>query len=581
MTRCLKRHAIPILGIVGMVLAMHWPLVLNLDTHFVGRPFEDAVAVIWEFWWADQAVTERGVQVLYTPDVYYPHGYHVASDAHPIWWLLVFAPLTHGWGALLAYNLALLSTFVTGGVGVYLLVATLTGRRLAGMVAAPVYVFAPIVTVRLGGHLNVLLGMQWLPWLALCAHQALTRDGRAGWMYSVLSGLCYALAATGSWYFVFIGFVPLCSAFLFAAMRPWKTQWLKLAVALMVCAFLVAPFAVLTFKANRAMFGGNLAFALSESDTWSASVDRLLAPNPLNPGWDVLWPHRPPVRGEQDAVSLGYAASLLAVLGAWKSRDAFKRAFVALFFVSLILAMGTTCHWQGQRVALNLSAPWSGVYDGLTGWLTAPVTDAPAIPLPGLLLARSVPFYAMMRGWCRFMIPAMLGLAVLAGYGAALMQSRLGYGRWSMLLVVGVVFAEGIVTPFAEFTSVATARRPVDEWLARQPPGTAIIEYPWPAMNKTALYGQTIHGQPVVNGQAPHTPQYLQPFPQVRRTWPDAAAVQVLRDWDVRYILLTVPDLQGFSGGPLPQMMTWPDVRWVAAFPMAGGWANVHVFEIH
>jgi len=67
-------------------------LVANIGTHFVGRPFDDAIAVMWELSWARDALG-RGDLSLLAEDVYFPYGYHTASDAQPIWWAFLAAPL--------------------------------------------------------------------------------------------------------------------------------------------------------------------------------------------------------------------------------------------------------------------------------------------------------------------------------------------------------------------------------------------------------------------------------------------------------------------------------------------------------
>jgi hypothetical protein len=208
------------------------------------------------------------------------------------------------------------------------------------------------------------------------------------------------------------------------------------------------------------------------------------------------------------------------------------------------------------------------------------VTDESVVPLPGLLLAKYIPFYAMMRGWSRFMIPAMLGLAVLAGYGAAFIQSNFKYKRLLLFAVTCMILAEGVIIPYTDFTAISTIQRPVDYWLAQQPEGTAAIEYPWPYRNKNALYSQTIHGQPIVNGYAPHIPQYLQRVPEVMSTWPNEASVRVLHDWGVRYVLVNVSNTNKFYEEQLAELRALPGLNLLKVFPGAAEHESVHIFQI-
>jgi hypothetical protein len=579
-----KHRVLATLCIIGMVLLLNLQLVVHLPSHFIGRPFDDAISVVWEFWWANEAVQE-GKPVLYTPDVYYPNGYHLGSDAQPIWWMIVCVPLTRVFGPLAAYNIVTLTTLIVAGVGVYLLVEFLTGSRLAGVVASPVYIFAPVMTLRLGGHLNILLAAQWLPYLALFAYRSLANAGRHGWVSSALAGVMYFLASISCWYFAFIGFVPLISVFLLSSLERSKTRRLqRLGVALASWCLLTTPFLILTLQANSAMFGETAGFDLASSDGLSISVDRLLTPNPANAVWREWLSQRLDISGESDYISLGYVPLLLALLGMWKSKATreSKISAVAILSLSIILAMGTTLHWNHQRVLVGSPSSLAKLYSRLTEWLTVSITAEPAIPLPGLLLARFVPFYAMMRAWARFMIVGMLGLAILVGHGAsfALSVSK-RHGRYWMTFAAALILVEAVAMPYSEFTPIQMIQRPVDFWLAEQPKGIAIVEYPWPYRNKNALYSQTIHEQPIVNGYAPHVPLHLQQSPEVMSTWPNEATVATLREWGVEYILVTGADTQEFRE-VWADLQALPDLHWVESFPSVAGEAGVqvHVFEI-
>jgi uncharacterized membrane protein len=66
-------------------------------------------------------------------------------------------------GPTATYNVVQLAAFVIAGFGVYLLIYSLTRRRLTGLIVGCVYIVAPVITMRQGGHLHTLLGMQWLP----------------------------------------------------------------------------------------------------------------------------------------------------------------------------------------------------------------------------------------------------------------------------------------------------------------------------------------------------------------------------------------------------------------------------------
>ncbi|MFN2223265.1 MAG: hypothetical protein ACK2UH_11975, partial [Candidatus Promineifilaceae bacterium] len=77
----IQRHLLA-LGVIALILClMNYQLVLHASTHVVGRPFEDAFDVLWQLSWMDTAVFEKGVNPFFSPDVFYPHGWYLASSA--------------------------------------------------------------------------------------------------------------------------------------------------------------------------------------------------------------------------------------------------------------------------------------------------------------------------------------------------------------------------------------------------------------------------------------------------------------------------------------------------------------------
>jgi hypothetical protein len=497
--------------------------------------------------------------------------------------MLPWAPLTRAFGPVVSYNLALLTTLILSGVGVYLLVESLTGKRLPGVVASAVYLSAPMLTLRLGGHMNILFGAQFLPYMGLLAHRAVSTEGRQAIWYSIGAGCAYMLSATSSWYFVFIAFPVLVCFFAFGSSAHTKLIRLqRFCICLLTWAVLTAPLALLTHSANTAMFGETVGFSLASSDVWSVGPDRLFVPNALSTLLRGLYHRYWRVQSEADLASLGYTAILLSLVGLWKGKGMpGRRASLALTALAVTLSMGLTLHWNQQRVTLALPEALAGPYLGATGWLTSAITPDPVVPMPGLLLARFVPFYAMMRAWARFMIPAMLGVAVWVGYGACALQSIKRIGPYLAVLAAALILAEGAVIPYRDWTAIEAMQRPVDRWLAQQPAGTPVVEYPWPHRNNSALYSQIVHGQPIVNGNAPHLPAHLAQAGNLTDTWPDEAAVATLRGWGVRYLLATTTEAQ--ADEVLENLRGLPGLRWIETFRNTGSLAStqVHLFEIH
>lgn len=547
-----RRHLPAFLGYVVIVSASHWPLLLHINSHVIGRPFEDVFEVLWQLRWMRSAVFKQHVFPFYTPDIFYPQGWYIASGAQPGWYLLAFSGLTYWLGAVTTYNVVQLSTFVVAGFGVYLLVHHVTQSRVVSLVAGCIYITAPVLTVRLGGHLHTLLGMQWLPYTTLFTMLALEKPDRSAKLWAPLAGFVLALAILGSWYFLFMATLPLMGLFFtIRTSQPWQRQLVIGIVIGLVCMAVLFPFAYLTFQARAEMFGGNAHFSLVGSDTHSLSVDRLLVPNPLHSLWGEASQQAFTLHGEQDMVSVGYVAIILALLGMLKLPTTQSKPFISMAAVSLILGMGTTLHWNSQRVEISAPRVVEQVYQRLNLSIT-PAGGHIVIPLPGLLLYRFLPFYDAMRVWARFDITFMLSIAVLAGLGghylAHHLAKKIKFPNVVILSLGLIILVEGLVIPYKNFTPVSiNARRNVVQWLESQPEGTAIIEYPRPFVGKIAMYNQSLHGQRVVNGYMSHMPDYLRAVETELGKWPNPKAIPILRNWHVKYVLVSGTSQEEFQ----------------------------------
>lgn len=538
----LRYHLAVLLGFTLLVVLVNWPLVTHIQTHVVGRTVDDAFEVLWQLSWMEKATFKLHTNPFYTPDIFYPQGWYLASGAQPSWYFLLFAPVTHLLGAVVTYNLLMLSTFVLAGFGIYLLAYYFTQRRLPSIIAGCVYISSPVVTAHLIGHTHVLLGIMFLPYVTWgFYHVFYHRKGHWHWIF--MTGLMLATTILSQWYFLFIATLPLISFALFVPTTITKREWLKRFMTLVFITFLIIlPFACLTWIAREKMFSGRGDFSLATAEVWALSPGYLLIPNSNHPLWGNVF--HAYIQGEHNMVFVGYTALILAVYGIVFGKRAYKRPFVIMGMVALVLAMGLFLRWNNVRVTLPAAPFIANSMQHLYPDIPLP-SDRIAIPLPGLLLYHLLPFYASMRVWARFMIPFMVAVAVLAGFGANyLLNKKPGWHHGLIILGMLIIF-EGLSIPYREFTPVSRNCRSADQWLAEQPVGTTLIEYPrytFNYVNINAMFSQSRHGQRVVNGYMSTEPSFLQAVTAQLGVWPDSVALPILRDWGVQYILVS-----GFS----------------------------------
>jgi hypothetical protein len=544
----IQRHLLA-LGVIALILClMNYQLVLHASTHVVGRPFEDAFDVLWQLSWMDTAVFEKGVNPFFSPDVFYPHGWYLASSAQSPWYLLLLAPVTHLLGATLTYNMLLLGTYLLAAFGVYLLLSRHTTNRFVGIIAGFAYIGAPVLLIRLGGHLNILFSAAFLPFTIVFLNQALANQERRR-MWTVLAGIALALTILGHWSFLFIATLPLIGYFMLAPSTMSRGQRVRTGLLVSAIAFvLVAPFAYLAWNARAEMFPGEGDFPVADVNAYGISPDYLLAGNSEHPLLGELSQSVFPLHGEQDAVGLGTAALILAIVGLFKNPWSNTKPFVAMGLISFVLALGLTLHWHAGQVLLRVGPAIEQLYDTLVPMGPTLPAGYIAIPLPALLLYRFIPFADSMRVWSRFVIPLTLSVALLAGLGLRTLLRQGTVVRLAAVFLGLLVIFEGVRAPYEHFTEVATNQRTADLWLAEQPSGTKLIEYPLPIVNKNAMYSQSVHGQQIVNGFMSIQPSFLQEASEQLGTWPDKDAVSLLREWGVQYMVLN-----GHAGSELQE----------------------------
>lgn len=579
-----RHHLGAALFFLLLVLALNYPLVLNLSSHVASNPADDTFEVIWQLATVERAVFESHTNPFFTPDVFYPRGWYLTSGAQPTWYYVLLSPLTAAVGPVAAYNIITLATLMIGGFGVYWLSRRLTGRTAAALIAGCAYMVAPFFTMRVGGHTHVLFGMMFLPYAAGAMLQAMTAETRVG-RWVVLGGGSLAAAILSHWYFLFIATLPLFAAALAVSSTvAWPRRLARLALLGAIALALVSPALFLTAQARAAMFpDGGGTFRLSDIEHHGVSPDYYFGPNPMHP-WARGWVGRYfPVRGESDIAALGYAAVALAVVGLLAAPRRETRPFIAMGLVAFVLSLGATLRWRGERVLFNAPDWLIRAAQPLTRDLILPPGQMPIL-LPNVLLYYALPLYSSVRVWARYAAPLSLAVALLAGFGAAWLLSR---GRAGALLAAALgvlVVFEGLTVPYPVFNDVAINDRAVNDWLAALPDGTAIIEYPRPWVETTAMYSQSLHGLSVVNGYMSFMPAHLARVDGQLGEWPNKAAVPVLREWGVDYVVVSrMGDDAEFRDTIWPSIIDIGALCPIGSFPDAfrlRGFTDTYVFAV-
>ena len=72
-SRPFSSHVLPALFFILLVLALNYPLALNLGSHVVSNPFDDTFEVIWQLAHTKPAVFDTHTNPFSPTVAFYPH----------------------------------------------------------------------------------------------------------------------------------------------------------------------------------------------------------------------------------------------------------------------------------------------------------------------------------------------------------------------------------------------------------------------------------------------------------------------------------------------------------------------------
>ena len=162
-----------------LALALTWPLAAHFTTHVTGDGIDDP-ALAWNLWWVKlRLVDQLNLDLFHSGWMFHPVDINLAFYTLTPLNGLLSIPLQLVFGLTVATNLLLLSSFVLGGFGTYLLLrqllqlwgwdedADLVPGFIAALLAGGIYAFASAKLFYAAlGQFNI-ASSQWIPFCAL------------------------------------------------------------------------------------------------------------------------------------------------------------------------------------------------------------------------------------------------------------------------------------------------------------------------------------------------------------------------------------------------------------------------------
>jgi hypothetical protein len=469
-----------------LTVLMTWPVAARLNTHLIGTG-DDMWVHYWNNWWVKR-VLQQGGNVFYTPLLFHPGGaslvHHNFAWVNIALWLLM-EPFT---GGIAAYNLVHLLHIPLCGAAMFVLARRLTKSYAVAFVCGLVYAFWPYRMLDVN-HPN-LISTEVFPLFALVLLR-LFQEGRQV-RDGVIGGVLLALIGYMRWQLAILAGL-LVFLYVLYTLAWERDRWSRRTVAGLVLVggvalILVAP---AVYPLVRADLAGGFSEDVYAIKLGSIEQDLLtwLVPqhqHPLSGVYDAIFRKYAgiPARDRYSAF-LGHVVGGLAVVGAvgrWKK----SRFWLILAGVCFVLALGPHLQVNGTRY-VGVRLPLQFI-----DWL---------LPIK------------MLRAPHRFNALLALPVAVLAGYGAAVLRGWLAGRTWGRplarpavfgLLLGGLVLVDYVSIP----TATVSARVPqFYAVLAEEPGEFAIVSLPGQRFwAEYAMFYQTTHGRPIQSGHVSRLP---------------------------------------------------------------------------
>ena len=513
MTELQKQHYSTIRNITGwklyisvaflysiLTIVLTYPVAFKIGRDIPGRG--DAFQWMNALWYSDYALLHPEITTLtHTNMIFYPHGIDTmpfisAFNQIITILLLPFVQIQ------VIYSFLWLLSFILAAFGTFLLVRYLTQNNYAAFLSGIIFAFTPYHFVHGLGHLSATT-IQWIPFCALFFMKVF-REG--GIKNCILAGIFYILVALSDFqYLVFVGiFIALLFVYeniLCIRSKPehrleaYKSILIKYVIVGIVAFSVIIP---LTISDIQVASSANnfLKPAAGEAVRYSTDLLSFFLPSVLHPVFGgIVTPVYADFTGNVSEYTtyIGYSVLILSIFGLlvkWKEPLVRFWGYIAILFS--LFSMGPVLHVAGQTVFTDFNI---------------------SFPLPYLILYYVVPFIENSRTAGRFFIIAVLAFSVLAGYGCSEILKK--YDAKKLIIAVllcAIVIFEYLSIPFP---TSAVDQPEFYRNIGLDPERYALLEVPI-TLNYTAgvkiIYYQTIHGKPVVGGQAARMPAEARDF---------------------------------------------------------------------
>ena len=466
-----------------VMLRMMWPVTTHLTTRFVGAG--DAEPWMWQGWASAERIRTGYLTPWLLPDAVHPHGANLllGDGILPMmvgtaWNLVVGNPV-------LAYNLTLMSAIASAMWAARLLAREVTDQRVILALCAVAYATAPLLHLRLFGHLNLmftfvvpLVVREAVRWLH---GSAPLRPVRLGFLLFVayLSSFYFFASATSA-----LVVMVSVGMFLRRGAAPPTTTTRALAGGLALCLVLMSPLLWMRIQHDNAeRSAGAPVPSIDEAARYSADGYSILR-RPDSASVPLPWDNTidsPPVNLLESTTTPGYLL-LVGLGGLLLVCGPLRGPVLVAAVVAWLASLGPALRMGGA-------------------WLLTDPDGTPTYWLPGTL-SRSLPGLSALRAPNRFaFVVATLGVIGIAVTLRALVHARPPKMRIAVFIAAALLLATNLQTipHWSDDGTSGASRAALGEVRALAGEGDSVLVVPADCQrNVGAVKLQMVHRTPEV-----------------------------------------------------------------------------------
>jgi hypothetical protein len=424
---------------VGLTLLLTYPLPLHMASAVLNDN-PDTHLFLWTLGWDVHALTTQPFSI-FDANIYYPQRLTLAYSENLIGSAFFAAPVLWLTGnTVLALNVVTMLSCILCGLGAYALARRIGLSTASAILCGLVFAFSPARFFRITQiHLAT---VQWIPFTLAYLH-AYMDHGRARDLRIAIA--FFSLQALTSGHGAVFATVVVAALLVYRWATGDSIRIVDRARHVGGVGLLLLLPTVLVFLPYLAV-ENELGLQRSLENFDPVPVSFIASPTSLHSFMLSLLPGKPVNEVANGFLFPGYVPLFFAAVAILPGRGDRRDRRTLVFYALMTLL----CLWLSAGTPLKL---WS--------WVNG---------LPGLSLVR-VP--------SRFMILAVLGLAVLSGFGFERIIGRLSVQRQRLWIVAAsallIIECAGIPLQLAPFR---VELPPTDRWLAQQPKPLVIAEIP-------------------------------------------------------------------------------------------------------